>query len=360
MKLFGKRTLLGLAIAMAAVAVALMIFVAGYGYNGPVSDHFDGSVFVNTEPGDHTFSDMIKWMWEMKTIDWPEWIDDPHQPAPVARIGDGELRVTYINHATMLIQMDSLNILTDPVWSSCPGPFGLIGPRRVRAPGIELDSLPPIDYVLISHDHWDHLDFPTLETIVTRDHPKIITGLGVKSLLPDIAAQDAVELDWWQTSQSSSTVVALTFVPARHQSGRWPLVGDKTLWGGFVIESSSGDQVYFAGDTGYGAFLDKIHERYNHIRLAILPIGNYEKRWIMKSQHMNPDDAVRAHLLLGAGQSVGLHFSTFAEHPEQSIDAHENDLEEALKTNQVPSSQFLILKFGEGRDVPPLVLSEQL
>jgi L-ascorbate metabolism protein UlaG (beta-lactamase superfamily) len=353
MKISARRMLVGLLFAIVAMVVAVMAFVAGYGYDGPVSDHFDGSCFYSAETGDHTFSDMVRWMWEMETVDWPQWVDDPKQPAPIARVGDGELRVTYVNHATMLIQIDGLNILTDPIWSNSAGPFGWLGPARVRAPGVEFDSLPRIDYVLISHDHWDHLDLPTLETIVARDHPKIITGLGVKPLLPEEGMEKAVELDWWQSHWAFDKLVCFTFVPARHQSGRWPFVGNKTLWGGFVIEGRSGDQVYFAGDTGYGAFLDTIHERFNRVRLAILPIGNYEKRWIMKSQHMNPDDAVQAHLLLGATRSVGMHYATFAEHPEQSIDAHERDLAAALTSNQVPLSEFRVLAFGEGMSVPP-------
>ncbi len=354
MKIALKRILWSIVTVAILLVAATIVAVANYGYDGPVSDHWDGSRFTSTEPGDHTFADMVKWMWEMENIPWPEWIDDPRQPVPVARVSDDGLRVTYINHATVLIQTDGLNILTDPIWSEHTGPFGRIGPARLRAPGVLINDLPPIDYILISHDHWDHLDMPTLNRIVARDHPTILVGLGVKSLLPDEVAKNAVELDWWQSTSSQVTSTSFTFVPSRHQSGRWPFVQNKTLWGGFVIESATGDQVYFAGDTGHGNFLKQIHERFGQIRLAILPIGNYEKRWMMKSQHMNPDDAVRAHLLLGSGQSMGIHYATFAEHQEQAIDAHEIDLSSALKNYSVPESAFWILKFGEGRDVPPL------
>ena len=130
---------------------------------------------------------------------------------------------------------------------------------------------------------------------------------------------------------------------------------DRTLWGGFVITSPTGEQVYFAGDTGYGTFLDSLRNRFSQVRLAILPIGNYEKRWFMKSQHMNPDDAVKVHQLLRATQSIGIHFATFAEHPEQSITAHETDLAQALEQHGVSPLQFRILKFGEGMDVPACV-----
>lgn len=113
-------------------SAALILLASTYGYHGPASDYFDGSCFSNLEPGDHSFGEMVKWMWDMETIPWPEWIDDPAQSAPPPRVGDGDLRVTFVNHATVLIQFDSLNILTDPVWSETPGPMGWIGPRRVR------------------------------------------------------------------------------------------------------------------------------------------------------------------------------------------------------------------------------------
>ena len=349
----GKKVLL---ISLAAVipTIVVIIFVSSvtYKYPGPPSDHFDGSCFFNPESGDHSFTDMLKWIWEMETVSWPEWLDDPKQPPPVERIDDGRLHVTYVNHATVLIQMDGLNILTDPIWSRRAGPTSWIGPKRVRSPGVIMEALPGIDYILISHDHYDHLDVPTMKTIVERDHPTVFAGLGIKALLSDEGITGVVEMDWWQRHKSDLDSIAFTFVPARHGSGRWPFVENRTLWGGFIIESPSGDQVYYAGDTGFGAFLDSIHNRFTRIRLAILPIGNYEKRWFMKSQHMNPDDAVKVHRLLNARQSVGMHFGTFAEHPEQTIDAHEKALSEALEKYGVPPSQFWILEFGEGRDVP--------
>jgi L-ascorbate metabolism protein UlaG (beta-lactamase superfamily) len=349
-----KRILL-ISLACACPVIALFVFIssAAYEYPGPPSDHFDGSCFFNPESGDHSFTDMLKWMWEMKTVSWPEWRDGPRQPPPVEGIADGRLRVTYINHATLLIQMDSVNILTDPMWSLRASPMNWIGPKRVRSPGVPIEDLPQIDYILISHDHYDHLDLPTLKTICERDHPTVLAGLGIKALLSDEGITRVVEMDWWQLHQPDVSQIAFTFVPARHGSGRWPFLENRTLWGGFVMESPSGDQVYYAGDTGFGAFIDSVHHRFTRIRLAIVPVGNYEKRWFMKNQHMNPDDAVKAHQLLDARQSIGVHFGTFAEHPEQTIDAHEQDLSTALKNNGVPPAQFWLLEFGEGRDVPP-------
>ena len=329
---------------------ALLSFSAcGAVYHGSPSDHFDGSRFFNSEP-DHTFKDMVKWWLEMETVPWPKWIEDPKQPPPVDRVEKDCLRVTYINHATLLIQMNGLNILTDPIWSMRAGPIKWIGPKRVRAPGVKLSDLPPIDVVLISHDHYDHLDLQTLRKIIHRHEPIILAGLGVKALLEDRSIHNVVELDWWRSYESGTTDIRFTFVPARHQSGRLPFNRNRTLWGGFVIEGAIG-QVYFAGDTAFGDFIHAVRKRFRKIKLAILPIGSYEKRWFMKSQHMNPDDAVRTQIILGARQSMGCHYSTFAEHPEQTIDTHEINLADALERYGISPSRFWILKFGESREI---------
>ena len=334
------------------VPILLYMVIGGCSalYKGPPSKHFDGSRFFNKEP-DHTFLDLIKWMWEMETVEWPEWIEDPKQPTPVKRVNNEELRLTFINHATVLIQVGGLNILTDPVWSFRVGPVSWLGVKRVRKPGLSLDDLPGIDYVLISHDHYDHLDLKSLKQIAERHNPTILVGLGLRKFLSSYGILNVIELDWWQDYRPEGTDNMFTFVPAIHNSGRRPLMRNKTLWGGFVIDSLVG-QIYYAGDTAFGDFLNSIGQRFKKIRLAILPIGSYEIRWFMKSQHMNPDDAVKAHIILGSRQSVGIHFGTFAEHPEQAIDAHEKDLDETLKKHNIPSTQFWVLKFGEGRAVP--------
>jgi len=327
-----------------------MSFVQGCAYyQGPPSDHFDGSCFFNKEP-DNTFFDHVKWLWDMDTVEWPEWIDDPPQPPPIAHVKEGGLRMTFINHATVLIQMDGVNILTDPIWSEHVGLLSWVGPKRVRVPGVRIEDLPNIDIILLSHDHYDHLDLPTLEKLFENHQPVVLAGLGVKRRLESITRNGIIELDWWQ-EYIYSTGAKITFVPSRHNSGRGLFDKNKTLWGGFVIKGSAGD-VLFMGDTAYGHFLKEIKEKFSHFRLAILPIGSYEKRWFMKTQHMNPDDAVRVHEMLKVAKSVAIHFGTFEEHPEQAIDAHEKDLRIALKKYNVPESEFWILKFGKGREVP--------
>lgn len=318
-------------------------------YKGPPSDHFDGRRFFYKD-ADHTVAGMLKWMWEMETVAWPAWVDDPPQPKPMAQVEEGRLRITYINHATVLIQTDGLNILTDPVWSKRAGPVSWLGTKRVRAPGVSMADLPKIDVILISHDHYDHLDLRTLKELFERDKPQILVGLGVKPLLASDGLSRIVEMDWWQEHVIRPNGAKITFVPARHNSGRYLFGNNRTLWGGFIIAGKGGN-IYFAGDTAYDDFLTDIKDRFGKFRLTVLPIGSYEKRWFMKTQHMNPDDAVKAHKLLGSKQSVGMHFGTFKEHPEQTIDAHEQDLSEALEKNRVSESAFRVLKFGEGIDV---------
>jgi L-ascorbate metabolism protein UlaG (beta-lactamase superfamily) len=330
--------------------ILLAFFIMGSGYwKGPKSDHFNGEQFFNKEP-DNTFSGHLKWLWEMKTIPWPDWIDDTRQPKPLPFVKDkNTLRVTYINQATVLIQTNGVNILTDPIFSKRAGPVSWMGSKRIRAPGVKIDDLPKIDVILLSHDHYDHLDIPSLKKILGSSHPPILCGLGVAERLEPLKYDSIKQLDWWQGYRFSEAV-KITFVPALHNSGRGLADKDKTLWGGYVIEVPAGN-ILFAGDTGFGDFFEDIHGRFNGFELLILPIGNYEKRWFMKSQHMNPDDAVRVHEMLNASKSMGIHYATFNEHPEQAVDAHEKDLKTALKKYRVPENDFWILKFGEAREL---------
>lgn len=333
-----------------AFASVLIATLAGCStYAGPVSDHYDGETFYNVE-ADNSSSDHVKWMWSMDTVDWPEWIADAQQPPPVGAVhGDDSLRVTYVNHATVLIQAADLNILTDPIWSDRAGPLSLFGARRIRAPGVRFDELPRIDVVLISHDHYDHLDLPTLQRLVTRDHPAILTGLGVKARLASIDSSTVHELDWWQQYSLRKGRASVTFVPARHGSGRSLFDANTTLWGGFSIQIPAGN-VLFMGDTAFGECIREIGDRFPGFRLAIWPIGNYEPPWFMKTQHMSPEDAVQAQRAVGATHGMGIHFATFEEHPEQAVDAHEIDLAIALKTHGLDEERFWLPAFGEARD----------
>lgn len=325
-----------------------------------MSDHFDGKRFFNG-PNERTFnnytlSERLKWMWSTKLVKWPQWVEDPIQPAPPKEVAMGALRVTHINHATMLIQMDGVNILTDPIWSERASFVSWAGPKRVRAPGVKMQDLPRIDIILISHNHYDHLDIATLQQLTKKNKPRIIVGLGVGELLSTEGLTTVTELDWWQAYDALPNGLRVVFVPSWHGSGRGLFDRNKTLWGGYVIESSAGN-VYFSGDTAYGDFHTDIKKRFDEFRLAILPIGHYEPRWMMQSVHMNPDDAVKLHRDLTIHQSVGMHFGTFhglGAHNNEKVDQHETDLREALEKYSVPDSEFWLLGFGEGRDVPKI------
>ncbi|MBP8082117.1 MAG: MBL fold metallo-hydrolase [Spirochaetes bacterium] len=340
-----KRTFRCLLLSCVALMLAFAYLIFGGCTTMQKSDHCDGKQFLNYENNDHGFSDMAKWLWNMKTVEWPSWINDPVMPVPNGHARSGTIRVTYINHSTILIQFDDLNILTDPILSMTAGPVSILGSKRIRNPGVKFEDIPKIDYILISHNHYDHMDLPTLEMFVKRDSPVVISGLGNKHYLEKNKIRNAVELDWWEKF-SAGGYFTVSFVPAHHNSGRGLFDGNKTLWGGFVIERKDA-VIYFAGDSAYSGFLKKIHERYPRIDLSILPIGSYESREFMKTQHMNPEEAVQAHLLLNSPQSIGMHYATFCEHPEQAVDAHEKDLESAMKKHSVKKNDFLILKFGE-------------
>lgn len=351
-----RRALLGLAgLAGGFLALGLGLGCCSFsapGYTGPASDHFDGEQFHNQEAHDrHGFTDLLKWQLTRELGPWKDWTDAPPGPRPPARVGRGQMRVTFVNHATVLLQMDGLNILTDPVWSETVGPLTGVGPRRVRPPGLRFEDLPPIDVVLISHDHYDHLDVPTLKRVVAAHRPRVFAGLGTRALLSEEGIEDAIDLDWWQVSDLAPEV-HLTSVPATHFSNRGLCDRDNTLWMGFVVSSPAGI-AYFAGDTGYGQHFRQIHERFGAIRLAVLPIGAYLPRWFMSPIHIDPAEAVKAQQELGASTSVAIHFGTF----KQADDGQERpiqDLDQALSRAGSPRPRFWVLGFGEGRDVPPI------
>lgn len=334
--------------------VALMFVIIYIFFGGcsslQKSDHCDGKKYFNYDKNDHSFSDMVKWLWNMETVEWPLWVNDPIMPPPEKNAKNGTVKITYINHSTFLIQFDDLNILTDPILSMTAGPVSFLGSKRIRNPGVKFEDIPRIDYVLISHNHYDHMDLPTLELFVKRDSPVIISGLGNKVFLEKNKIKKAVELDWWGKI-STSKKLSISFVPAHHGSGRSLFDENETLWGGFVLERND-CVIYFAGDSAYSGFLNRIHEHFPEIDICILPVGSYESREFMKTQHMNPEEAVLTHLMFNSSQSMGMHYSTFREHPEQSIDAHEKDLDCALEKYSVNKNAFIILKFGEFLEIP--------
>lgn len=318
-------------------------------YHGPRSDHFDGKKFFNDGDGETGFLDLLRWIFNRDARPWRKFIPLEPAPAPPERVADGKLRVTFVNHSTVLIQMDGINIITDPVWSHRVSPVSFSGPVRHRPPGIRFEDLPPIDVVLLSHNHYDHLDAPTMKRIVAAHSPRIFTALGNAAYLDTLGAKGAHDMDWWDTADMPGGL-RLTCVPAKHFSGRGTGDRDRTLWCGFVVEGPSGT-IYFAGDTGVTKYFEEIAARFPRPRLALLPIGAYRPRWFMSRVHMGPDDAVHYHKLLDPAMSMAIHFGTFA----LADDGDEEPVElmnETLDTLGIPREKFRALANGESAEVP--------
>ncbi len=319
-------------------------------YQGPPSDHFDGTrFFLPRHTRSNGFSGFLKWKFSGKKQKWPKNIENRHHAGPPQRHDAGDFSATFIGHATVLLQIDGLNIITDPLFSDRTSPVTYAGPKRVRAPGIALDSLPPIDYVLLSHNHYDHLDLVALNQLHDRFEPVIITPLGngtiiTKSGLPHQIA----EADWGDTIMLKDDV-KVTLTPALHWSKRTFRDRNMALWCAFLLQTPFGP-IYFAGDTGYGNgdHFRAIRQEFGPPRLSFLPIGAYEPRWFMKGQHMNPNDAVKAHLDLESHQSIAIHHGTI-QLTDEAVEAPLEDLATALEHNGVDPERFHVLECGQSR-----------
>lgn len=315
-------------------------------YSGQTTDHFDGRKFHNLEgPARRGFLDFLRWQFTSRRGEWSKWNDSQPGTPPPMRVDGEKLRITFVNHASVLIQAGSLNILTDPIWSDRASPFTWAGPKRHRAPGLRFEDLPPIDVVLLSHNHYDHLDIATLTRLNKEHQPRFVSALGNRALLQNHGITDAIELDWWEKTELSDQG-SVACVPAQHFSGRSLSDFDCTLWCGFVIQARAGN-IYFAGDTAMGDHFKEIKRRFGKFRLALLPIGAYLPRWFMHPVHLSPAEAVKIHDLLQPDASVAIHFGTFALADDGEAEPV-RELRDALG-NQ--SSNFWILEQGEGRYV---------
>jgi L-ascorbate metabolism protein UlaG (beta-lactamase superfamily) len=305
------------------------------------SDHFDGTRFLNPTGAHAQPLSALPRLLRTPRTPWPARI--ALQPRRPPALESARAIVTFIGHSTFLIQTPFGNVLTDPVYALRAGPFNVFGPRRVRQPAVLFDDLPPVAAVLLSHNHYDHCDVRTLGLLAGRFDPVVVTPLRNAALVRSSGVRRVHELDWWEDVKAGSLHVSLT--PAQHFSARGPFDRNRGLWGGFMLVA--GDvRVYFAGDTGAGPFFREIRQRLGSIDLALLPIGAYEPRWFMKDVHMNPAEAVQAHLDLEAAQSISMHFGTF-QLTTEGIDEPLRALEEACRTRNVPPQRFRTLEFGE-------------
>jgi L-ascorbate metabolism protein UlaG (beta-lactamase superfamily) len=306
--------------------------------------HFDGKRFYNPNaPQAPGLLDGLRWKLTSRPEPSPRFISDVEKSIPPRCVEDSGLRITLVNHSTVLLQQRGCNILTDPIWSERASPLSWIGPRRHRKPGVSWEDLPRIDIVLISHNHYDHLDLPTLRRLAARgDSTFIVPARGARLLRAENIGP-AQEMDWGDTL--SFTGCTIHCVPALHVSSRGIYDRNMSLWCGYVIECRE-RIVYFAGDTAYGGHFEQIREKFGSPRLALLPIGAYEPRWFTSAVHMAPDEAVRAHEILGAKTSIAIHHGTF-QLTDEGIDTPEKQLVACA-----PHDSFLVLKNGQFADLP--------
>jgi len=338
-----------LLICLAVVAIASCA-TAVPRHDGPVTDHFDGRRFHDQPPVHKSLGEVLKWQFTRRS-EGP-WQLDPSPPSgeiPPDRVDGGALRVTFINHATVLVQGSGVNLLTDPIWAERASPFRHAGPQRYRQPGLDFADLPHIDLVLISHNHYDHLDASTVRRLA-RDHdPLFAAPLGNCFYLERFGASRCRELDWWDSFVFEDKVT-VNAVPVRHWARRGMLDTNRALWAGYFFEIG-GRSVYFAGDTGMGGHFSLVRARLGAPDLALLPIGAYLPRWFMGAQHIDPAEAVEAHRLLGARESMAIHFGTF-KLADDGQEQPARDLRAALDAAGMPPSAFWIPDNGDDRRWP--------
>lgn len=305
----------------------------------PISDHYDGEKFFNPTGNHlHSFWEVLKWKMTADTAKWPATV--ANKTFPFSTVGvDQKSVVTFINHASFLIQLKDLNILTDPLFSQRASPFTFLGPKRIREPGIQLENLPKIDVVIISHNHYDHLDLEALKQIDAKFHPLMLVPLGDEKLLKEAGIQNVRELDWWQEQEIRGHKIV--FAPSQHWSARGLFDKCDSLWGSYFILSPD-FKVYFGGDTGYGPHFGNIRLRLGAPDLALLPIGAYAPRDFMKHHHMDPEEAVKAHGDLNATLSIGMHFGTF-QLTDEAVD------EPVERLNKIGGESFIVLEQGDSK-----------
>ena len=313
-------------------------------YSGVISDHFNGKTFVN--PGNvqaKGLKDVIKWSTNRNRQPWQEMMHVPPGPKPDPKVEDG-IKITFVNHSTFLIQAGGLNILTDPIWSERTSPVQFAGPKRMRPPGILFTDLPNIDYVIVSHNHYDHLDVSTMKKLIEHHGPKIITPLGVAKYVEKLGSVNAIDMDWWD-ERNLEHGLKIACVPAQHFSGRGTYDRDATLWCGYIIMYGESN-IYFVGDSGYGNFFKEIREAYGGMKVSLIPIGAYLPQWFMSPIHISPAEAVKVHQDVESEISIGMHFGTF---PLADDGQHQpvEDLKKALNNAGIHDGSFRVIEEGE-------------
>ena len=356
MRILLKRigtALLFLAIAICLAPTLVPPFLDRIYYEGPPSDHFDGKRFFN--PGkaaqpvqqDRATKFFNRWLRADGRAQWPDRVPVV-QSVPPARVPGRVMRVTWIGHATVLVQTQGLNILTDPIWSQRASPFSFAGPKRVRAPGVRFENLPKIDLVLVSHNHYDHMDISTLKRLWQRDRPLIVTSLGNDTILEDAGVQ-ATALEWGGRAGKGRAEILVA--RNHHWSSRWGADRNRALWSGFTVKLPGGN-IFFAGDTGWGDGLwVKEAAAQGPFRLAIIPIGAYAPRDFMKTNHIDPGEAVRIFQALKPTRALGIHWGTF-QLTFEPIGEPPQRLEAAKRARGIAPERFTATEVGRAFLVP--------
>jgi L-ascorbate metabolism protein UlaG (beta-lactamase superfamily) len=302
---------------------------------------YDGSRFNIIEPfEDNSLLSLFKWRFERDVPVWQQVKDQVFFKPKFER--SNKLKVTIIGHSTVLIQVNNINILTDPHYSQRSSFVSWAGPKRVIQPAIKFQDLPPIDLVLISHNHYDHLDLKTLKRLDDKFSPDFLVGLGNRQLLTSQGIQHVYELDWWDEYQFKG--LPIHFTPVQHWSARGPFDKRKTLWGGFYIDAIK--KIFFAGDTGYGKVFKMIHDKYGPMDVGLIPIGAYAPRDFMKNAHVNPEESVKIFNDLKLKKAFGVHFATFENLTDEPKLAPIADLQAALIKSKIDLNNFIAPEFG--------------
>jgi L-ascorbate metabolism protein UlaG (beta-lactamase superfamily) len=315
-------------------------------YQGPVTDHFDGVRFFSpNQPQDKGLVELARWQLGGGRKEWPESYPSPFRDRPPAEVRG--LRVALIGHASFLIQVAGLNILTDPVFSERASPLSFTGPKRVNPPGIAFDDLPPIHAVLITHNHSDHLDTQALGRLWQRHGPRFVAPLGNDAIIRAEHPEIEVETRDWGEAVDLGNGVTAHLEPAYHWSARGINDRRMALWCAYVLTTPHGT-IYHIGDTGFGdgRIFHAVRQRFGRPRLAHLPIGAYEPRWFMEPQHMNSDDAVRALQIIEAEQALGHHWGTFRL-TNEGVEEPVQELAAALQAAEMSPERFRPLRPGE-------------
>jgi N-acyl-phosphatidylethanolamine-hydrolysing phospholipase D len=321
-------------------------------YYNPVKKHHRPDGFTNQYMDNTTIGGGF-WTWQWQRLTNGLSKQDPSR-VPVGkpdlnylRSNTRDVSVTWISHATVLWQIGGLNILTDPHFHSRAAPVTWAGPKRETPLTIQLKDLPRIDVVLISHNHYDHLDRPTIQDLKAQagGPPLFIVPLGIDLWLRREGIESIVKLDWWESHQVRDTQI--TLVPVQHWSSRTPWDRHETLWGGFVAQAA-GFKMFYSGDTGYSQDFKDIFAKYGGFDFAQLPVGCYEPRWFMKSQHVNEEEAVQIHKDIGSKLTLGVHWGTFRL-CDEPIEAPLDNLPKAREKLGVKPEEFVLFGLGETR-----------